>query len=77
MERRDMTPDEVHDSANKFEELLAMMNKRDGSMFGGPKPNRAQRRWNIKGTPIKKSAGSRQIYRPAPAPIGIDEVVFD
>lgn len=74
-DRQNMTPDEVHSTANQFEELLNMMAKRENSLFGGPKPNRAQRRRNIRGTAIKKSAGNRQIYRPAKVQDGIDEAI--
>lgn len=74
MEQRNMTPEEVQKSANQFEELLGMMANRDPSIFGGRKPNRAERRRNVRGTPIKKSAGSRQIYRPAVVQDGFDEI---
>lgn len=57
---RDMTPEESHRSASQMQDILDGM--KHFNMFGGPGPNRAQRRRNIRGTTIKK--GPKKIYRP-------------
>lgn len=53
---------ETHNSVGEFQTILDGLGDRFNP-FAPEKGNRAQRRSNIKGTPIRKSAGNRKVAR--------------